>query len=891
MIKFILFAMMEDSMDRIKRFLNNYWIYIVAFIVPWIIAIVQSFVMDTWLTGNGSFLTGDTSQQLVPFAYELWEKVHSGDSFLYTWNLAAGCDFNAVTAYFLSPFTLLFLIFPKSWIPNMMQIIMILKWAFTSFTMVYFFYNTKHNILSVNKKIVSLFLGMAFALGNGIVNNLHYIQFGDIMICFPLVLLLIEEMVEKKHWKRYYLLLTFCIISNAYMSFSMCLFLIMWFVMQLNKNTTEKWKKFFVFAGSSVLAALTSVFIVLPSVVISQERLQTTDMNYAMAYITGILLTPVKFIKQLFMFSNIFPPQKIEPNIYFSVIGVVLVFLFVFIKIGRKRKTYMSVVFILLTASFFIGALSIIWHLFNVPNGVYHRFSYIYNFMTLFIVLYVLIHLEDIKILHILLVGILCIFGFVYTFLGIDTYSSFVTYLVTIMVLVLYLMLLFLYCKKSITYKGIVMVVCIIGILEVVTNAGYSFRIYNSSSYSKTDENFMYAKELSEMAIDMNAGERVTAANTISNVNLLSDKPSASGFVSSLNGRFQYLYDRLGMGVNGDVEYSVKGASPLVNLMMNVRYGIGCDEMDFADAELVKEKGDYQLYKMKRLASLGYMVDSDILNWDISSKPCFDIQNSFVEITVGGSPIFTRVEPKLECTDIKGNVIERDEHYEKNGAYVYNCTTLFGNEYDSIQTEFEVEEDMDLYMFSYSIFNAGLYIFVDDEMQHRDSRSFRQGTYHLGNVKKGQKITIVALADEYIGKDVDLLWFLRFAKFDEEAYAKSYEKLSKNVYNIEVMESDYVKGFIHADEDGIMMTSIQAVDGFTVLVDGVEVPYETIGGAMIGVPLTAGDHIVEFKYRTPHLTFGIVISACAFSLFLLICLFSWKRKKSSVSQVENLGEV
>lgn len=878
-------------MNNIKEFIKKNWFYMAAIIIPWLIAVIHSYFADTWVTGNGSLIIGDTREQLVPFAYELWEKVHAGESLLYTWNLAAGCDFHAVIGYFLSPFTILLLLFPKTWIPDMIQFTMIMKWALTSFTMVYFFYNTKHNTLKYHKGLVSLFLGLAFALSNSVINYLIYIQFGDITICFPLLLLLVEKMVEKKSWKTYYLLLTFCIISNSYMMFGICLFLIMWFVMQLNGKVQEKWKKFWLFAGTSVLSALTAVFLVIPSLAITQERLATTSGMDRISYAFSILMKPTVFIKQLFLFPMIDPPHEITPNIYFSVLGIVLALFFVFIKISKKRKLYMCAMTTLMIASFFVGVLSLVWHLFNVPNGVFHRFSNIFIFVMLFLVLYVFIHLQDIKIKHIAFVGALLIAGFIITFFSIDEYLTFIPYLGTILLLVLYVMLMFLFGRKSISYSKMLVVLSIFGMLELILNANYAFTLYDAKTYSINDKETFNVQELMREEVNLADGERITTGNLMSNITMLGNKASDSGFVSAINGRMQYFYDRLGMGVNGKVEYTSKGASPLINLIMNIRYGIGLDEMDFSDAEKVKTKGSYQLYKMNRLAGLGYMVDSDVANWNITSEPCFVIQNTFVEKTVGGEPIFTGVEPKAKCFDINNKEIKRNSELERNGAYVYNYTSEFGNMNDSIQMDIYIEEDMDLYMFSLSAFLAKINVFVDDVMIHKDMKPYIQGTYHIGKVKKGQKISFVAISNMGVEKNADMFWFLRFAKFNEEAYAKAYEKLSANVYEIETMESDYVKGSIEADKDGIMMTSIQAVDGFTVYVDGKETEYETIGGALIGVPLKAGKHAVEFKYRTPHLTFARTVSACAFAVFLLLCFIGWKRKNAPVKKLEEASEV
>ncbi len=865
-------------MNRVKNFLKNSWFYFVAFLVPWLIAVLYSMVSDGWITGNASLLTGDTAQQLVPFAYDLWDKIHNGQSLAYTWNVAGGCDYSAISGYLFSPFTLIMLACPRTWIPDVMQFIMLTKWALTAVAMTFFFYKTRHNTLREHKEMISLTLGLAFALGTSVFNYMRYIQFGDVTICFPLLLLLIEKMTTEKKWKLYYLVLTFCIFSNTYMAWGICLFLIIWFLLQLDSSITEKWRKFFLFAGVSVMSAASVVFLILPSLNVAQNRIEASGSVDLVGYACSFIMGPVKFLKQIIMFADIFPPAKYEPNIFISITGVIMLFFFLFIKMEKKRKVFYGIVFALLTASFFVGALSLVWHLFNIPNGVYHRFSNLYVFFLLFMLLQVIIHLNELRFKHIAIGFVVYVALFVYTFFSIENYSEPWLYLISILVAILIFCILVLYVRKSISYGNLLIVLSVVALGELCFSAYKGFSTYQTYNYSNKDGQALIAAELLEEAT-LEKGERVAVTNIMSNIPMIASKSSVSGFVSALNGRNQMLFDRLGMPINGKVEYTIGGASPLINLMMNVRYIASGGAIECSDATLVAERGIYDLHRVDRLAGLGYMIDEDIKKWNIYESSCFDIQNSFVKYAVGTDEIFEQIEPNITAIDIAGNKLERDSDYEKNGAYFYQKKSQFGNKYDSMQVKFTAEEDMDLYVFSISDFNAKIVIYIDGEMIHNDKKTYIQSTYHLENVKKGQEVSIVALLDNEIPLDVDMSWLTRFAKFNETNYANAYEKLSKNVYNIEQMDSDYVKGSIVADESGIMMTSIQAVDGFKVMVDGEKTSYEVIGGSLIGVPLEKGKHIVEFEYNTPTSVFGNVVSLGAFVVFLILCFVDIFRKK------------
>lgn len=875
-------------MEKIKVFLKKEWYLLAAFIIPWLIAIVYAMVHGIWITGEGSMLTGDTLIQLTPFCYELWDKVHSGDSFFYTWNVAGGCDFTAISGYFVSPFTILLMLVPRDCIPYMMQFVMICKWACASCTMTYFFFHTKHNTLQGYKKVVSLFLGLAFCLSNGMVNFITYIQFGDVMICFPIILLLIEKLVEEKSWKVYCILLAFCMMSNSYIAYEMCLFLIIWFFMQFSMSTKQKFKKFLLFAGSSTLSAVIVFWGLLVGIKVSQDRLMVADTDYINYYARSILLDFKTFAKQFFIFEHIASPIEIQPNVYCSIMITVVMGLFFAIKISKKRKIYMDVVMLLFIGSIFVGVLSLVWHLFSVPNGVYHRFINYFIFMMLFMALYVLIHLRDIKIYHVGIEAVVLIAVAVYTFLSLEDYDFPAKYIITILLLCFYLLLMFFFAKGSIKYKNMILLVAVLGMIELCANTFYTFEQYCAYDEFKEGRGYYYAERLCRKVV-LNDGERLAGYFPATNVNLLVGKPSDSGFVSSANGRMMYLYERLGMAYSGQVEYTTKGASPLIDLMLNIRYRLSKNVTDVGEGELVEKEKDYSLYRNDQLAGLGYMVNSDILTWDIDKDNCFKVQNTFLEKAVKGSTIFIEEQPEIRCSNTSDTEVKPLEEYRELGSYVYDLNITNGDDRDSLKLNFEVDADENLFCYFCGTASLNVVVLIDDEVIGADSMNFEQGTYHIGNVKKGQKISIYVIPNKNKvtkGKDAHILF--RFASFDKDAFAQSYAKLSKNVYNIDTMESDYVKGTIHADEDGIMMTSIQAVDGFTVYVDGKETEYNTIGYALIGVPLTKGNHTVEFRYRTPYLAEGLYVSAAGLILYVMLCVVSYIRTKKKKKESENL---
>lgn len=867
-------------MNKVINYVKDKWFYIVAFYFPLIVLTTHSAIADTWVTGGGSFLRGDTSFWTVPFYYELWDIVHQGESLIYGWDMSGGYDvWLHILNCAMSPFTVLILISPRTWIINWVHIMMFLHCAGAAATMTYFFYNTKHNTLQKNKKLVSLFLGLAFALSNAMINFLGYVQWGMTMMIFPLLLLLLERLVENGKWRLYYILLAIAIICNFYISFHICLFLILWFFANVERGTSKKCKKFFVFAGSSVLAAITAMFVILPSFMISGGRYDVRNIVNTIGFCQTILVDLVGMVEQHFIMVPISIPSQLRPNIYCSIIIVMVAAFFVFIKIGTKKKIYYSFVYILLTLSLCFGFLNIIWHCFTVPNLFFHRFVNIYVFWILFMGLYVFINLENLKKWNVFLVTVVLVLAVIITFFNINEYHDFYVYLVSFLLLVFYCMMFVFYVRKSITYKNIVVLFCVLGIVELGINTHFALDVYDIESFYDNTE--VSANVALSKYIEMEEGERISTKGHLENIGMVIDENAISGFSSYKDPNNMNLLRKLGMSANGNVEGNLKGASPLVNLIYNLRYYISQYDGAVSDADIVAENKDFNLYKTRRLAGLGYMINSGILDWDLSTDMVFEIQNQFVKKAVGTEPIFEYILPELKITNAFGVEKNAVEEYIDYGIYMvpYDETDY------TVATEYVVDKNMDLYILINGSDNAREYVQVNDEIVYVDEKVSVQQTVHVGNVEEGDVVSIFIRLDKGSGSK-NSYFLLQFAEFNEENYAAAYEKLSRDVYELEVMDGHYVSGTIDVTEDGIMATSIQAVDGFEVFVDGVQVEYETIGNALIGVPLTKGTHKVEFKYHTPYAKLGWIISGCGFLLFVILCIVGRKKDVSVLCESE-----
>ena len=856
-----------------RKIINNKGVYITAFIIPWIIIIVHSVLRNGWPFGVGTILRGDACLQYYQLCVELWNKVHSGSSLFYSWNAGDGFDFYLNLAYYLiSPFTIIILAVPKRFIADAVQAVMILKWSFMYVTMLFYFLHTNHNKLNDYKKIISFVLASVYALSNCILIRIALFNWNDVLILFPLILLQLEEMISGGEWKKYSVLLWLAMLCNFYTAYQLCIFLVMWFFLNIDKNMERKKEKLIRFVCSSLISAIAACIVILPSVICGHNRYSLLDgkaQEMKEIYIYNILVDFREFITKLFIFDNTADDLTFAPCMYISIGAVVIALTYIFVKSELKIKNCIILFFLLL--GIFCGMINYIWHGFSIPHGIYHRFLFLFVFMIAFVILDLVTNLKTINLKKLLILMLMEIVVLVISFFYVKNLLDFYVYLTTFILFTLYQIILILYSRKSISYKQLIISISVFIIGELFTNAVYQLKEYNMYSVKE-----LYKADSIDRLLEkteLGNGERLEIIREIYNDGLLLDIPVNNIFMSYCNGKNVRLHKGFGMPYTNDAAYCLNGSSPLIDLIFNVRYGIGTTNMQYGGMEEVISDGTLHLYKDNRIAGLGYMVDSKITEWKGSDNGPYESQNKFAKYGTGSGDLFkiVKIDVKLySLTSFKEN-----EEYSKAGYYYYEYISQSPKEQEYSVMEFNVPEDMDLYITADNGIPAYSIVFIDDVHVHTDSSKFKQQTFHIGKVKKNQNIKICTMHEVGIGEKIQI-WY-QFASFNEEAYQNVYEQLSKNIYDIDVFESNYVSGKIHADKDGVMMTSIQAMDGFTVLVDGNEVKYDTIG-AFIGVPLSAGDHKVEFKYITPYFKEGAVISLLGVVIYIALCMLDGRKR-------------
>lgn len=131
--------------------------------------------------------------------------------------------------------------------------------------------------------------------------------------------------------------------------------------------------------------------------------------------------------------------------------------------------------------------------------------------------------------------------------------------------------------------------------------------------------------------------------------------------------------------------------------------------------------------------------------------------------------------------------------------------------------------------------------------------STKKGTYSYNNIK------LIAVPVENFTRDIMNL--------------KKYE------FNLTSYNDKKLCGTIKNDEDGILQVSTAYSLGWKAFVDGSKIDIINVNTGFIGIPLTKGNHNVEFVYESPYLNLGIKLSCVGLILITLVFLIDIVRHK------------
>ncbi len=840
-----------------------------AFFIPLVIGIIVCIDHGVYPFGDRCLLKVDMYHQYAPFFSEFREKLQSGESLLYSFDIGLGADFISLYAYYLaSPLNWLLLFCPAGSVLDFMTLLLLLKVALSGLTFGY--YLKQH--YKVNDFSISVFAA-AYALSGYVAAYAWNIMWTDCIVLLPLIIAGVERLVKEGDGRLYYISLAVSIISNYYISIMICLFLVLYFGILWLEHEGGKIKPILNFAWYSLLAGGTGAFLIIPeAIILGGSGSGTIKFPEKMEWYFNLV---AQASRHLLMAENNTTEVPHWPNLYCGVFVFLFLILYVLNKgIDWKQKVKRMLLLALLYVSFANNMLEFIWHGFDAPDSLPGRQAFLYIFLLLVLCYEAYIYRMESTVWQAavaLAADLLLLYacfktyagtdlaenaGFVaeaengFTFLG----EGFNQFDITVIFLLCYGMLFVLMLLGNRKIRRLMQNFLLLFLLTELT-VHFDTEGFGTTSRTSYLEGYEDYQTVLDEAKKLALSESETGAvfyrveqmeRRTKNDSAFYNFPSATQFSSLMNIDVSHMYQNVGME-GGKNFYCYNGATPLISSMLSMKYSIADSEKEESPyRKLAASSGNVYLYENTYALPLGYIVSEQVMKEWLAEDRGDVVNVNMLASMLGAESAF------LVPVDTK------DEE---------GVTTL------------EVRQDGYYFLSRNKITFDSLTMEVSDGRSKSYAKTSHNYFLDLGYAKAGDVIKIQNKEEETLKTQGYYI--------NEEALNQAYETLSAQTMQLTKNEITEIEGTIEVTEAGYLVLSIANETGWSLFVDGTEQTPETFAKAYMAVYLEEGVHSIRLSYETPGLAMGAVVSAIC---VLLFCVTIVLKKKLALRRTD-VGDI
>ena len=830
-----------------------------SFAIPAITMLVAYIANGVYPFGDHGVLIIDSLHQYLPFFTDFHEKLANGESLWYSFGGGLGYNLWATIAYYLaSPLNLLMVVFPMEHVMDFMAYLILLKISLSGG--IFAWYLTSR---SEDTGYAPIPFACMYALSTFMIGYHFNIMWLDSVMVLPLVMRGIEKIIEGKGGKLFALSLFYGLFCNYYIGYMLCLFSCLYFLGQWVAEKKFSFQRFLVsglrFTWYALLSGGMAAIMLLPAyknlaITESASNSFPTKVKFytnTLAQITGhfALVEPI----------NIYDTQS-GVNIYCGVIVLILTLLYILDKELSFRKRLSKVVLAgLLLLSMNFNMLNYIWHGFHIQNGLPNRFAFLYIALLIIMGYDVLQHIRKLELWRLL---ISCIIPVVFVLvcwkmdLGERQWYVYVATLAFLGLYAFLLVVLRLVGKHEIRIRSLLAAVMTFemaatGIYGICMNGtvGRSTYVDEQKAYQTLMKRQDNTDEFFRSEID---------SQRMRNENMFMGANGVVLFSSTMPAATVNLCKSIGMEARTN-KNGYNGVTKLFNDVFGVRYLVS--RYSSGDTLYQMENVDYEeplnLFYNKDALSIGFMVSSNIKNWDIKDKLVMKVQDDFATLATGEEFFYTLRE-YYSLEEGPTYIIRLHPGEQTYIEFTANVESI------TIKTP-QYEKTVNNYMTN--LFNLGT---VDHEGE--DSKANITITYKDGN-ETPVPVRVYTCTDE--------------------EYQKVYDKLAESQLDAQV-SGNKVSGTIDVKEAGTLLLTIPYDEGWTIKVDGQKTSAYRVGEALTGIDLGEGTHEISMVFVPEGWNMGCIISVVCAALFVLSCLtyryFEKKRLSCSAKQAENLPE-
>lgn len=847
--------------NQFINYCKKNYVYVVTFAIAFIIMLGAWVIGEVGPFGGRCLVVVDGVHQYLPFFAEYQQKLQHLGSMQYTFDVGLGNNFLSLWSYYLSsPFNLIIILFGKSQLPMLLNIIISLKIILASLTFAYFLRHAgKTPVKNGGIIVFSLF----YAFSSYVVGYYWNLMWLDCIYIFPIIILGFEKMFTKKDSRMYILALLYSFICNYYISFMICMFLVLWFFTLHFKNIKEFFVKGFRFAIASLVTAAMSAVVLLPAykgiMTTASAKFKLPEWEYYGKF--------ADTLRSSLLCSEVMTNQVNDSgtNLYCGIFTILLAIMFFFLKdVYLEKKIKYFIILTILIVSCNNQLLNYIWHGFHNQYGIPNRFVFLYIFLLLIMAYEVYLKRKSITILQIVISYVICMLFVIYCYYHANVTYDIRTYILTALFLTLYLIFFVLY-RQVIPIRRIAgYLLLLFAFIEVIANAWFGFSQVGSSNpdyYYGDTKKFHVVKDEVSNAEGNNAfyREDILEPKFVDEATWYNLK-SVGIFGSTVKGELVTTMGQMGF-YTGANEYLYYGATPVTNALLGVKY-VYVRDNDFnnVDMEYYSGNEDISVYKNEKTLPIGYMVKDKILDYETFTNGPFTVQNQISGALTGVEPIFATIYEDMEAESYGTNVTIRQ---------VNDNMVTYSGANDSVRIDmiYKIPRDMDLYVNCRGNNVHKIALLIDGTERAYDR--YQGQIFHVGKLKAGQMVDLQFELND--GKNQSGELYCYPMEYVESQFDSFYNILKDNSMEVTGFQDTKIEGTIQVKEDGVFMTSIPYDKGWTLYVNGKKTDTFPIMNSFLGAKLSQGDYDIKLVYHCPGLREGCIVTLIGILCFLLIC--------------------
>lgn len=874
------------------------WYLCAAFFLPLVLMYLIYIGMEVFPFGKNSVLVLDLNGQYVYYFEYFREIIHGGASLLYSWTRALGGEFLGIFAYYLcSPFTLLVALFPKTMMTEALLILIIAKVGACGACMAFYLKNSRR----VSSYTAILFGTMYALCAYGVVQAMNTMWI-DAMYLLPIVLYGLERMLHGGNPLRYCLPLFVLLMTNYYIGFMTCIFLVLYFFYYFFSQKELTFGGFMragmKFALYSILAAAIAAILLIPAyygLTFGKTTFQNTNYDFMQRFDFLDFLT--KFLPASY---DTVRPEGL-PFVYSGLLTVLFAPLF-FIAPGirNREKVWSGILVVLLVMSMNASTVDIFWHGMSKPNWLNYRYSFMLCFFLIMLAAQAYERFEAMQqskcaeqknipitqnriayksllVIAIVLFALICV-------IQKEDYE-YIDDLNCIWVSLAFLGG-YLICLHPISTgaaktagKAFLMTICagelfVAGLSDLVS-LDRDVVFSNRQPYADFMARFRPAvTEILENDADLYRMEKTVHRKV--NDNMALGIRGISHSTSDLNAAVIRHLGELGYASRSHWSKYL-GGTPVSDALIGIRYIIAEESVSALYEEgAVLEEQELFVYKNPFALGIVNTVSADLYEYDPEDETTpFKRLNDIVTRMLGADKTVALFKPiPIDNTDYTNC-----DYGFTTGHKKY--TPINENRAASLHYTVTVPTDDQVYIYFPSTWARE----VDLKLNGEDFGTYfgneTRRIVSLGTFGAGEEITLdMELTEEdlYIGTGVDYFYYL-----DEDLYREIMPQLQAYAMKITSWDDTHIQGTVTTDADhSLIYTSIPYDEGWKVTIDGEEMEISETCGALLAIDasvLLAGEHTIAFRYMPDCYVLGFFITIGGIVL-LVLCLvirYLWKR--------------